>query len=132
MCQDEVSAARKRGRQLLRVMPDEFVFGYFGYVYPGKGVDTLMKAFRSVTKRHSHVRLLILGGTIAKEFSEWPGYAREMSELPKSLNIEDKVIWYGEYDWNSDEASLCLRAVDACVIPVDGGVQLNTAHSRPL
>lgn len=139
MSQGDVAAARKRGRQVLRVTAEEFVFAYFGYVYPGKGVDTLMQAFHRVSQRYSHARLLILGGTIAKEFLERPGYANEMSAMPKHLNIENKVIWYGEFDWNSDEASICLTAVDACVIPVDGGVQLNNssfaavvAHGLPV
>jgi len=139
MCQDDATVARERGRKGLHLAPEEFVFAYLGYVYPGKGVETLLHAFQKVSQKYSNARLLILGGTIAREFPDRPGYVKEILELPKKLAIDEKVIWLGQYDWDSDQASTCLRSVDACVIPVDGGVQLNNssfaaavAHALPV
>ena len=49
------------------------------------------------------------------------------------------MIWFGEYAWDSDQASSCLRAADACVLSVEIGIQLNNsslagaaAHGLPV
>jgi glycosyltransferase involved in cell wall biosynthesis len=62
-----------------------------------------------------------------------------MHQLSKELGIESKLIWTGEYDWGSDEASIYLRAADVCVLPFDIGVYLNNssftaaaAHGLPI
>jgi glycosyltransferase involved in cell wall biosynthesis len=139
MSKEDGTVTRERERKRLHLTAEQFVFVYFGYVYPGKGVETLLNAFRTVCQKYTNARLLILGGTIARAFPDRPGYAEEISGLPKKLAIDDKVIWLGQYDWDSDEASTCLRAVDACVVPVNGGVQLNNssfaaavAHALPV
>lgn len=121
--------ARQRGRDRLAVKPGQFLLAYFGYIYPGKGVDTLLRAFRLVRERRSDVRLAIIGG-----FHDQPTH-----DLAVQLGIDDKVVWTGEYDWDSDEASVYLRAADACVFPFDVGVRLNNssfaaaaAHGLPI
>jgi len=118
---------KQRGRQRLGIEADEFLLVYFGYIYPGKGVETLIKAFQTVTRKNRRVRLLILGGFIARDFPAQPNFKEEVSALPRELGIEDRVIWFGEFAWNSDDASVLLRAADACVLPFEGGVQLNNS-----
>jgi glycosyltransferase involved in cell wall biosynthesis len=120
-------ACRQRGRDLLRVAADEFVIIYFGYIYPRKGLETLLEAFQIVCARRANVRLVLVGGTIALEFPDRPSYAEEMRELPKRLGIEDRVTWTGEYDWDSELPSVYLQAGDLCVMPIDIGVQLNNS-----
>jgi putative zinc binding protein len=51
--------------------------------------------------------------------------AEETYELSTILGIADKVIWTGEYAWDSDEASVYLHTADACVLPFNDGVTLN-------
>ena len=130
---------RHDGRARLGISPEDFLFVYFGYVYPGKGVETLLKAFQTIVKERIHARLLILGGFLARSFPDRPRYAEEIAALPKRLGIDQKVIWFGEYAWDSDQASSCLRAADACVLPVEIGIQLNNsslagaaAHGLPV
>jgi glycosyltransferase involved in cell wall biosynthesis len=139
MSSENNGASRHRGRARLGIWPGDFLFVYFGYVYPGKGVETLLKAFQTIVKKRTHARLLILGGFIARSFPDRPRYAEEISGLPKHLGIDHKVIWFGEYAWDSDQASSCLRAADACVLPVEIGIQLNNsslagaaAHGVPI
>jgi len=139
MSSENNGAGRHRGRARLGISPGDFLFVYFGYVYPGKGVETLLKAFQTIVKKRTHARLLILGRFIAKSFPDRPRYAEEISALPKHLGIDHKVIWFGEYAWDSDQASSCLRAADACVLPVEIGIQLNNsslagaaAHGVPI
>jgi glycosyltransferase involved in cell wall biosynthesis len=117
--------ARQRGREILGVKTEDFLIAYFGYIYPGKGVETLLRAFHLVSRRSVNVWLIMVGGIV--EFPDRPSYAQEMHELPKRLGIDDRVIWTGEYEYESDEASLYLRAADACVLPFDSGVYLNNA-----
>ncbi|MBK9112053.1 MAG: hypothetical protein IPM88_10300 [Nitrospira sp.] len=39
--------ARERGRTRLGVTAGEFVVTFFGYLYPIKGIETLLRAFAS-------------------------------------------------------------------------------------
>ncbi len=139
MSPENNGASRERGREKLGVRADEFLLAYFGYVYPRKGVETLLRAFQIVARNKPQARLLILGGFIAREFPNCAAYRQEILALPKQLGIADKVIWFGGYAWDSDEASVYLRAADAAVIPMDYGVQLNNsafagavAHGLPV
>jgi glycosyltransferase involved in cell wall biosynthesis len=139
MSAESNGTGRAHGRKRLGVGPGEFLLAYFGYVYPNKGVETLLRAFQSVARRRPEARLLIVGGFIARNFPNYQAYREQILELPKQLGIQEKVIWFGGYEWNSDDASTCLRAADAAVIPMDYGVQLNnsalaalTAHGLPV
>ena len=40
----------------------DFVLIYWGYIYPGKGVETLLQAFQIVFRQDSNVRLVLVGG----------------------------------------------------------------------
>jgi len=130
-------ASRRRGRELLRLGSEDFILAYFGYMYPSKGVETLLRAFQLARRNRSNLRLILIGGlTIEKRPSP---YSREMFELSQQLGIETDVIWTGEYRSDSDEASLYLRASDACVLPFDQGIALHrssfagaAAHGLPI
>jgi glycosyltransferase involved in cell wall biosynthesis len=139
ICPEDGGAPRQRGRERIGVKAGDFVIAYFGFIYPNKGVETLLQAFRLLSDQRSNARLILVGGIIALEFPNRPSYAQEIRELPKRLAIDDKVTWTGEYAWDSDEASVYLRAADLCVLPFDTGVQLNNssvaavaAHGLPI
>jgi glycosyltransferase involved in cell wall biosynthesis len=115
-------AARRRGRELLGAKDEDFWIMFFGYSYPGKGLETLLRAFQVVRGVAGNVRLAIVGGVVGEEYIEGPSYARQIRELARSLALEDRVTWTGEYASDSDEASQCLWAADLCVLPLDLGV----------
>jgi glycosyltransferase involved in cell wall biosynthesis len=123
LCPEHHSAARQRGRSALGVKSEDFLIAYFGYIYANKGLETLLRAFQIVHTQRSNTRLIIIGGSIG--LSNNPSYAQEIYELGKTLGVADKVIWTGEYAWDSDEGSLYLHAADACVLPFNEGVTLN-------
>jgi glycosyltransferase involved in cell wall biosynthesis len=123
----DTEAARRRGRLSLGVNHDDFLVAYFGYIYPHKGVETLLRAFQVVRLQRKNVRLVLIGGIIALKFPHRPSYEEEVRELSRNLGIDDLVIWTGEYAWDSDEASTYLHAADVCVLPFDKGVQLNNS-----
>jgi len=126
ICPENNGVARRRGRNLLGVTPAECLLCYFGRIYPTKGgLETLLRAFQLVTLQRSHVRLVIVGGILESTSPNHASYTQELLSLPKQLGIDDLVMWTGEYRWDSDDASIYLRAADLCVLPYDKGLTLN-------
>jgi glycosyltransferase involved in cell wall biosynthesis len=123
LCLEKDGAARQRGRRALGVQSDDFLIAYFGYIYVNKGVETLLRAFHIVSEQRSHARLLMIGASIG--LSNNPSHIQEIYELIKTLGVADKVIWTGEYAWDSDDGSVYLHAADVCVLPFNDGVTLN-------
>lgn len=129
MCAEENGLARKRGRQMLQVTPDEFVIAHYGYINPDKGIETLFEALASVVKQNCKVRLLMLGGyneVVLKELKR-PNYIEELRSMAAELGIMDKITWTGYYPTDSYDASLYLRGADICVLPFIRGVYLNNS-----
>jgi glycosyltransferase involved in cell wall biosynthesis len=137
--EEDGGRARERGRQALRVAPGDFLLAYIGFVYPGKGIETLLHAFKQVNLRRSNVRLAIIGGGLARQFPDQPNYMEDMQRLARELGIGQRVTWTGDYSSDSEDASLYLRAADVSVLPFDTGVKLNNssfssvaAHGLPI
>jgi polysaccharide biosynthesis protein PslF len=133
------SRTRNRGRQVLGAQPGDYLLAYIGFVYPGKGIETLLQAFQQLTRELSNIRLAIIGGSLAREFPDQPNYLETLQALAIELGIDQQVVWTGEYLWNDDSASVYLRAADLCVLPFDTGVKLNNssfssaaAHGLPI
>lgn len=132
-------ASREETRARLQFSPSDFVIAYFGFIYPPKGVETVIRAFHRVSRSYPQARLALIGGVIAREFPGRPRFAEEMRELAKQLGINDRVVWTGEYETDSDEASRYLYAADACAFAHDLGVAMNNssfaacaAHGLPV
>jgi glycosyltransferase involved in cell wall biosynthesis len=137
MTSDNNGVSRRHGREALGVTQDSFLIAYYGYIYPDKGIETLLKAFKIVNSQQSNSRLVMLGGGLS--FLHSPSYLTAIHDLANQLGIEDKIIWTGECPSDSEEASLYLRACDVCVLPFDNGVTLNrsslaaaAAHGLPI
>jgi glycosyltransferase involved in cell wall biosynthesis len=123
LCPDSNGLVRQRKRESFGVGADDFLLIYFGYVYRAKGLDTLLEAFLRVSKRRSNVRLVIAGGSLPGTLS----YAHEIRAMAKQRGLDDKVIWTGGYDWDSEEPSHCLSAADICVLPFERGVSIHNS-----
>lgn len=124
--------ARTRGRALLGVRPDEFVMLYYGYMYPGKGMETLIHAVHTAAKAQPSVRLVIAGEILEHVFSDRDArrsttYKSELHELVRRLGISDRVMWTGACAADGEEGSLYMWAADVCVLPFDRGIQLNNS-----
>jgi glycosyltransferase involved in cell wall biosynthesis len=122
-CPDGNGAIRRQKRAALGVSNDDVLLIFFGYIYQGKGLETLLPALRIVNERRSNVRLLISGGTLAIGLS----YAEEIRALSRQLGLAEKVTWTGGYEWDSEEPSHCLHAADICVLPFDRGVSIHNS-----
>lgn len=134
-------AARQRGRDMLNVAVDDFLVIYFGYLYPGKGIETLLESFEQAARHDNSMRLVIVGGSnevVLQELNR-PNYVAELKRFSAQIGIADKTIWTGYYPTDSDHASVYLRSADVCVLPFEWGVYLNnssfsaaTAHELPV
>lgn len=133
----EGTTTRGRRRAALGVHVADYLLTYFGYVYPGKGIETLLAAFRRVRLRRPEARLLISGGNLI--LPERPAYGEEMRTLARHLGVADRTHWSGGFRWDADDGSQDLRATDACVLPYDDGVCVHNssfaaavAHGLPV
>lgn len=139
VCPEADGAARLRGRARLGVGAEEFVIAFFGYVYPKKGIETLLEAFQIVRRDRSKARLVFIGGTNDIDAEVSQRYWDEMQRLCRELGVADKTTWTGAFKSEGEEGSLYLRAADVCVLPLLKGVQLNNssfstmaAHGLPI
>ena len=135
---DPSGSVRLRHRQAHGVGPDDFLFAFYGYVYPNKGVDTLVRAFQIVSTRRAGARLVIAGGGLTAA-GRATSYFQAVQDLTRHGEGADRIVWTGELEPESDEASLWLHAADACVLPFDAGVSLHRSsvaaaavHGRPI
>lgn len=135
----EASTIRSVTRSRIGIAPDDFLIAYFGYIYPPKGIETLLKAFQLVVEQAPQARLILVGGVVAQKYPDQPNYAEDMEALPAQLGISDKVTWIGAYATDSEEPSQYLYASDACAFAHYHGVYLNNssfaaaaAHGLPI
>jgi glycosyltransferase involved in cell wall biosynthesis len=117
----------RKARRALGVDDDEFLLVYFGRIYPGKGIETLLEAFAMLSHRRKGIRLAFIGGGIDRPSFDERSYFNELLRTVTQLGIEPFVRWTGEYAWDTDEGSVYLRGADMCVLPFDNGVQLNNS-----
>ncbi len=146
VCPDDDGISRQLGRETLELKPDNFVIVYFGYVEKNKGVDTLLRAFQIVAKQRPNVRLIFVGGgnqrnnaLQSERGKAIVKYNQKIAGLLQQLGIAEKVTWTQGYPSDSNQASIYLRAGDACVLPYDEGVSLDrssfaaaAAHGLPI
>ncbi len=137
----DISASPQQGRSRLNIGLDQPVICYLGYIYPGKGLETLLAAFKIVHETKKNACLVIIGGTpqIVLADMRRPQYKQELLSLALELGISQNVIWTGAYDTDSEEPSLYLRASNLAVLPFDQGVFLSNssfaacaAHHLPI
>lgn len=119
--------ARERQRAKLEVEPDDFIFAFLGYIYPAKGVETLLRAFQIVMRQKKQVKLLFIGGKFDLDADGKGSYAEQMLALSKELSIAPNTIWTGAFKAEAEEGSLNLQAADVGVFTFIQGVQLNNS-----
>jgi FkbM family methyltransferase len=127
-CSDAPSIVRNQTRAAIGASESDFVLIYWGYIYPGKGVETLLRAFEIVSSRVSNMRLVLVGGRLDVSMSASASdYLRMVQQLSEGLGIAERLTWTGQFQWDSDTGSRYLHAGDACVLPFDYGATLNNS-----
>lgn len=116
------SELKAEGRARLKADDDTLVLVFFGYVYPSKGLDILLRGVALLKGRlegSPRVQLVVLG-CIAD-----PDLATKLPRLQAELNLCDDIVWLGYQD--DLAASMYLRAADVAVLPFADGVRLNNS-----
>jgi glycosyltransferase involved in cell wall biosynthesis len=130
-------ASRKRGREMLNAKDDDLIFVYFGRLYRGKGLESLLDAFADLTTTIPNARLAIIGGPAADRGDGWR--VEDLYAQAERIGLSERISWSGEFAFDSDAGSLYLRAGDIAVLPFAEGAALNNsslaavaAHDLPV
>ena len=110
---------------MLKAKDDDLVFVYFGRLYRGKGLETLIDAFGRVTKKVPNARLAIVGGPVVDRGDGWK--VEDLYAQAERLGLSDRISWSGEFAFDSEVGSLYLRAGDIAVLPFAEGAALNNS-----
>ncbi len=121
--------ARHHGRELLGVSDDDLLLTFFGFLFPGKGIETLLAAFQEVSPDYPNLKLVLAGGSGKGLKAKWhrDDYGDTLKALAAKLGVAERVIWTGYTPSSSDVLSYCLHASDVGVLPFDCGVFLNNS-----
>lgn len=118
-------ASRAARRLQLGVQPDELLLAYFGYVYPGKGVETLIGSLALLQAQGLRPRLLMAGGGRgAGQAQPAAEFEARMRALAEAQGVGGLLLWQAGYASGSDEAAHDLLAADLAVLPFDDGAEL--------
>ena len=136
---DRDGTARRQTRARLGYGPNDFVVAYFGYVYPEKGVETVIEAAGAALSRVRNLRLLMIGGSPANLAERDPTYPERLRARVRELGLAERTFWTGHCEPDADDASNYLHAADACMLPFTQGIRLNnssyavvTSHGLPV
>lgn len=86
------SGSADRIPHTLRASPDEILIGAVGHLAPGKGYETLLRAFAPLARSHSALRLVILGESV---YYSSPEYGARLERLSAELGLSDRVLFAG-------------------------------------
>lgn len=120
---DPDGRAREEGRARIGLKAGDptVVIAFFGYVYAGKGVETLLEALAALKPRlHAKVpfKLIVIGRIDA-------GLAEPLRTIEERSGLTPEVTWLGHRE--GEDASTYLWASDIAVLPFDAGVRLNNS-----
>jgi|GEM_PF-1390593 len=109
--------ARQHLRRRLGLNGEAHVLGTFGFPAPGKGLETLIHALRSLNDSTA-AHLLCIGETREGDRS----YRAELKVLAQRFGVADRIHWVGGL--TAQEVADLLAGADAYVVPYDEGASL--------
>lgn len=122
----ERDAVRAALRQQYGWQADSFVFAYFGFLHPVKGLEVLLEAFQRLLALRPRARLILAGGcqSLALDGEAGLSYEAGLRERIARAGLQEAVRLTG---YLSDQAvSAHLAGADAGVLPFTGGVTLKS------
>lgn len=137
------ASRRRAGRSKLGLNGErDLLLAFYGYVYPGKGIETLFEAVRRIADTGINVKLLLIGGAPEKYVLEREGrplYLDDLRNMARDLKIHERVIWSDYAPFGSSEPSMKLRLADAAIFPFKNGINQHNssiwfvaAHGLPI
>jgi glycosyltransferase involved in cell wall biosynthesis len=117
---------RQRIRSTMGVPGHSLLLAYFGYVYPGKGVETLLAALQTLARQGRDVHLCMVGGgrSMANGAPSHHAFEQQMVALAEQLGVADRVHWLAGYASGNHDAAHVLAAADMAVLPFDDGAEM--------
>ena len=113
---------RGRARARLGLVPDTPCVMYFGYVHPGRNIETLIRAVGLLCKAGRSVCAVIAGGAYRRA----EAYYEQCRRLANDLGLDDYVIWTGYA--TEQQVQDGLAAADVFVsLPERGADMRNTS-----
>lgn len=91
---------------------------YFGFIYPGKGIETLFHALARVraARPQAALRLTLAGGTAPElTFAGGGGYLAQLQALATRLGIDDCLHW--QLDLPAADIVDCIQSHQVMVLP---------------
>lgn len=89
---------------------------FFGFVIPGKGLETLIKSFSKVSQKISNMILVIAGQYHPRLFTEFPRYLGTIEKLIQELKLGERVIFENRFIDNQ-RLQRYISAADIVVFP---------------
>lgn len=133
---------RQQAREVFAIGSDCFLIAFYGYLYPGKGVEHLFDALKQLIDSGKNVKLLIVGDapeSYVLRRAGRPDYLVELKKMCTSLGLDDYVVWTSYAPFGSASPSEHLRLADCCVLPFKDGVNqhnssfwFTAAHELPI
>jgi glycosyltransferase involved in cell wall biosynthesis len=124
------SADTTASRAALGATPETYLIGYFGMLYPEKGVEWLVDAIEMLVRRGTPVKLVLIGGNGGcTSDPEWntacEHYERRLRDKVQAQGLRQHVTFVGYAQ--ASAAAQYIAACDAICLPFDGG--LTGTHS---
>lgn len=134
---------RRAGRARLGLKDDnDLLLSFYGYIYPGKGLEILFEVVKRLSMQGRNVKLMIVGDVPEQYVLERegrPDYLYDLKKLARELGIYERLIWSEYAPYGSTEPGTRLRLSDICVFPFTSGVNQHNssfwfaaAHGLPI
>ena len=130
--------SRDEWRVRTGVRPDETLIGYFGFLHPLKGGETLICALAELAAEGRAVRLLHIGGrTGSSDADTNAAYAARVESLARELGVADRIAATGFV--TSEQVTANFYATDIFALPYVEGASFRhgtfhaaLAHGRAI
>lgn len=134
---------RRANRARLGLLDDrDLLLSFYGYIYPGKGIEILFEAVKRLSLPGRNLKLLIVGDVPEKYVLQRegrPDYLADLKRHARDLGVYEKIIWSEYVPYGSSEPSAKLRLSDICVFPFNSGINQHNssfwfvaAHGLPI
>ena len=129
---------RDEWRSRYGVRPDETLIGYFGFLHPLKGGESLVRALAELVAEGRAVRLLHIGGRSGSSDADTnAAYAARVESLARELGVADRMAATGFV--TPEQVTASFYATDVVALPYVEGASFRhgtfhaaLAHGRAI
>jgi glycosyltransferase involved in cell wall biosynthesis len=102
------------------ILPNEFVLGYFGFLNPSKGGETIIAALANLLEQGVTAKLLLIGGQAgSSDPATNNAFATDLQALAQNLGVADHIVRTGYLP--APQTSAALLCCDLMLQPYRDG-----------